>query len=267
MKGRLPVMLLFAAALVLLLSGCIEMSTRVKVEKDGSGKVEQTFLMKTEIVEMLKNLGQSDEPFELYTEEEVENQAEGMGPGVSLISVEPIEKRALTGYFAVYGFEDINDLRVNQNPDAQVPEQEGEGDSVREYYTFDFTEGRTALLRINAPNEESTETSDGTPLGEEQPQEEYDPEMAEMMRQIYRDMRISMAVEVGGSIEKTNAEFVEGSTVTLMDLDFNRLLEKEGRFEELMRNQTDTLEETKTLLRGIPGLSIELADPVEVRFR
>ena len=73
MKKRSAVTLLFAAAFVLLLSGCIEMSTRVLVEKDGSGKVEQTFLMKTEIVEMLKNMGQSDEPFELYSEEELES--------------------------------------------------------------------------------------------------------------------------------------------------------------------------------------------------
>ena len=51
------ILVLIPVLVLILLSGCLDSNTTITVASDGSGKVEQTFMMKHEILLMLQSLG------------------------------------------------------------------------------------------------------------------------------------------------------------------------------------------------------------------
>ncbi|MDT8324528.1 MAG: hypothetical protein RRA94_10470, partial [Bacteroidota bacterium] len=162
--------------LALLVSGCIETTTLIRVNKDGSGTVEETVKMNKMVVGMMTGMASSmqdafksegaeesaasddaptpeDEP--MFSEEKARAQGEKMGPGVELLSYEDIDDKASTGFTAVYSFENINELRVNQNPGASMPSMPGETESEEgedeEFVLFAFSPGSPAQLEITPP--------------------------------------------------------------------------------------------------------------------
>jgi DNA-directed RNA polymerase len=88
----------------------------------------------------------------------------------------------------------------------------------------------------------------------------------QMMRQLYSDMRIRIAVEVGGRIVDTNARYVDGSRVTLMDVDFGRLLEDETRFQQLLNANPKSIEEVEQIIGDNPALRVDTQEKVSIRF-
>ena len=112
-----------------MLAGCFDVETVVRVRSDGSGVVEERMLMGGELIAMARQMqAASGEPTEtntLYKREELEDRAKAMGPGVSLVSVEPLVGEEREGYVAVYAFPDINKLVLNQNPGDKAPSGAG----------------------------------------------------------------------------------------------------------------------------------------------
>ena len=88
-----------------------------------------------------------------------------------------------------------------------------------------------------------------------------------MMKELYKDMRMRLAVQVNGSIVDTNATYRDGSQVTLMDVDFGKLMEEGDAFDRLMRAKPNTVEEMKELLKGIESIKVETAQEIRIRFR
>jgi hypothetical protein len=78
---------------------------------------------------------------------------------------------------------------------------------------------------------------------------------------------MKLAVEVNGSIVDTNATYRDGSRVTLMDVDFGKLMEEGDKFDELMRSAPETVEEMKELLAGVESIKVETAQNIRIRFR
>lgn len=301
------------------LAGCLETNTLVKVNRDGSGTVEETFLLSSNFLAMMQQMDfsadSSMDSDELYSEEPPEDagypdassedagpqpqepsetpnggeapdpvgslpdeeqlaaEAQKMGVGVRLLSYEPLTNDRGNGYRVVYRFEDINQLRLNQNPSAagrpasSAAAQDGEETAgPEEYLTFRFRKGNPATLQILSPKLQAGGTISGEEASEEMSEEDR-AAMMDMLRQIYQDMRIRIAVEVQGNIVSTNAAYREGSKVTLVDLDFGRLLQNEAQFQKLARANPRTLQETKELLKNTAGIKLEMNDRVEVRFR
>ncbi len=87
------------------------------------------------------------------------------------------------------------------------------------------------------------------------------------MRQFFQEMRIRLAVEVNGNIVDTDASYRDGSAVTLVDLDFGKLVQDEGLFRKVLASQPKTLEDMKSLDSGVPSLKVEPKDRLNVRFR
>jgi hypothetical protein len=250
-----------------MVTGCLDMETVINVEKDGSGTVEQTFLMQKDMVMMMQSMSeeQNGGEFALLDREELENNAAGMGEGVTLVSAEPLEREGFQGYKAVYSFTDINELEVNQNPGGKVPdtgpEQEPE---VEENLTFSFQRGTPSVLEVMFPKKEDltaqSEDSDG--------QERRMPgeEEIEMMKQIYEKMRVAIKLTVDGTIRKTNATYRDGSTLTLMEIEFGKLFEDRETIERLTEREPGSLEAMKSLVNEIPGIKVELNDTINVAF-
>jgi hypothetical protein len=258
------------------LLGCFDSAILVKVNKDGSGTVEETVLLSNSFTEMMKSFGadmgeegDGGQEQNLVDEEKLRAKAASMGPGVELVSAEPVVTDSGAGFKAVYRFQDINNLKVNQNPSENVPGPPTGGNepqSPEELLQFRFSRGSTASLEILYPKQfdEPEEEAAGA---EEGPDPSADPEMMAMMKELYKDMRMRLAVQVDGTIVDTNATYRDGSKVTLMDVDFGRLMEEGDAFDRLMRAKPNTVEEMKEAIEGIESMKVETAPEIHIRFR
>lgn len=270
MRWALPVLAM------LILSSCFHTATLIKVNRDGSGTLEESFLLSNRFADMLRSLDSEDqtgqqgsgqgtadaagpapqEP-QAVDIEKLEARAARMGSGVELDLAELVSTDSGAGYRAVFRFADINGLELRYNPannlsaiaEGEPPEQE----PIR----FRLTPGPTATLQILLP---VITASDGQPA-------EPEESTLHMLRQIYGDMRIRLAVEVEGGIIETDADYREGSTVTLMDLDLGRLMQDDQAFRRIASAQPRSLEDLKRLAAGNEALKIETKQSVLVRFR
>jgi hypothetical protein len=258
--------------------GCFDSAILIKVNKDGSGTVEETVVLSKAFTELMASFGsgaggeeQQDQEQNLVDEEKLRAKAAGMGPGVELVRAEPVVTDSGSGFKAVYRFKDINTLRVNQNPSDNVPGPPSGGEEpegTEELLQFRFSKGGTATLEIVYPQQfEEKGADEGAEEMEEGPDMSADPEMMAMMKELYKDMRMKLAVEVAGTIVDTNATYRDGSRVTLMDVDFGKLMEEGDTFDQLMRAKPETVEEMKRLLEGVESIKVETAQNIRIRFR
>ncbi len=265
---KLIVLLVISLALM----GCFESLILLRVNKDGSGTIEETVVISDAFMELMKSFGgqepEEQEEEDLVDEEQLTKKAGSMGEGVRFVSAETVKTDRGAGYKAIYSFSDINKVRINQNPGENVtaPSMGGEEEQpVEEWLRFNFTGGSTATLEILYPQDVDVEQEEESSEGEVDM--DSNPEMMEMMRQLYQDMHIGIAVEVDGRITDTNASYVDGSTVTLMDVDFAKILEDEEKFKELLSANPNTIEEMKELVQDNPGIKVEIQENIQIRFK
>lgn len=271
---------LFVIPALFSLAGCIDVETVVRVRPDGSGVVEERMLMSEELAKLaaqMQSLGgdKTQGGPQLFKREELEARTAGMGSGVSLLSVEPLAVDKRQGYKAVFAFQDVNTLRLNQNPSDKAPSGTGMGNPGSELreepLTFAFKPGPTPELLIRSaarqPDEAGQETAPPEAHKSGGPQDEAGAEMAmAMMKEMFKDLRITVAVEVEGRIIETNASFREGSRVTLMELDFGKLLENADKFKAFAERNPKSLADAKALMKDLPGIKAELSPEVRIRF-
>jgi len=279
------VFLSMAAAAVL--TGCIDVETLVKVKADGSGTVDEKVLMKKELVSMMKSMGASlgaseegESDFSLLDREELEQDAQAMGPGVTLVSAEAVSTDKGEGYLARFAFEDINTLRLNQNPGDRAPSEGGTGDGPeagkkKEPVSFSFTPGDEPLLVIRPPAEEkASEGIDAKKMSDKAGTEETGDAADEaaqaqammMMQQMFDGLRVAIHLEVEGEIVETNATYRDGSRVTLMEMDFSKLIQDPERFQAFVKSDPDSLEDSKELMKDLPGAKVDLNEEIVIRF-
>ena len=188
-----------------------------------------------------------------------------MGEGVRLSSVEPIDEDGKQGCRAFYDFDDINQLTISQNPGDQMPSgmTADEPTSTEEVVTFSFTPGSPATLVINLPQDFQDNNPDEDPAPVDSTQGE---EQLAMMREMLEGARIHMALAVEGAITETNASYQDGNRITLIEIDFDRLLENEEQLELLSNANPQTTAEVKALLEGVEGIKMETGEEILVRF-
>ena len=188
-----------------------------------------------------------------------------MGEGVRLSSAEPIDEDGRKGCRAFYDFDDINQLTINQNPGDQMPSgmTADEPTSTEDVVTFSFTPGSPATLVINLPQDfqDNNPDEDPTPVDSTQGEQQL-----AMMREMFEGARIHMAVVVEGAITETNASYRDGNRITLIEVDFDRLLEDEEQLELLSNANPQTASEVKALLEDVDGIKIETGREILVRF-
>lgn len=288
-------LLLLAAAT--LLNGCITFLTEINVRGDGSGTMVQTMTFDPEqMKESMKGVANqmgaavteskedtkestSQDPArpsaktpekEPFKEEDLKGKAADMGPGVTFVSAEKIDTKTAVGVRVTYAFKDINQLSVNPKPAAAMGTA-GAGASSEDALKFRFRRepsGNSILTVVFArPSREEPKEGSTSPPPPASPTES-DDQMA-MMKQMFKGLHMGMAVSVEGKIVKTNSQYVEGSTVTLMDLDFDPLLSNPEGFKALSSKLEKTMgDDAKTMevLKGIKGLKITIDPEISIEF-
>jgi hypothetical protein len=274
----------FALALLALscFSGCLQQEKIIKLKADGSGTIEETMVLNKEVIAQMKQMtqgfgallqgkdkgGGAETPFQVMDEKKLREAAEGMGEGVTFVSSKPLTTPTGEGFTAIYAFTDINKVKIDQNPGENLP---GAGSSLmkmgnktkKEPVKFEFVKGAPASLTVKLPQPKQGD------LPKERPQlPQGGADMAAMMmQQMFKGMKVSMAVEVAGRIVQTNAEYKDTSRVTLMEMDFDKVLANPEKFKALTQAQPKTIEEAKALVKGTDGIKAETQPVVTIKFQ
>ena len=260
-----------ALCLLPLAAGCFAYDTTVRLAPDGSGTVEQELVLTGTMAEMVRYARTAGEEEELDLCE-----ASDLGEGVRLLSAEPIEEANRVGCRQVYAFTDINTLRLRPDLDGRLPEgigpEEGGLATPEEPISFSFQRGSPSTLVVRMPQQgtgagEDEETG-GERAEEKAPEDAAGRAMAlAMMREMLRGSRFSVHLVVAGEIVETDATYRDGGRITLMELDFDALLEDPEAFERLLEVDDPSPAAAKELLAQTPGVRIEPREEVVVRFR
>jgi hypothetical protein len=259
---------LACAAVLPALAGCFKSKVVVHVNADGSGQVVETSHAKT------IDLGLPMAPTSPVdkAKERAAKAVANMGEGVTVESVSELPKDGdWQGVKVVYAFSDINKLQMVPVPlssgDSAEEGQENAPPRKEEMVTFSFQEGaagQSPKLTVHMPPL-SKATGGAT--------EEAPPEaMYGLLKQMFEDAEIQVAVQVDGAITNTNSKFVSKSNkaVGLLRMDLGRWVKDDAAFKQLMAldRNLDTAEVEKTF--GSPPLNkyfkVEMQKDVDIEF-
>jgi hypothetical protein len=295
---------ILAALLAGLLSGCIQNDTVIQVRPDGSGFIRETVLYSNTMLDFMVSMAQMDRsgdeddhapnkepdrdkgtpPKEAKkTRDDIisdmakdaDKQVKQFGGEVTFVESRPVRTETAAGYTALYSFKDINLIRVNQNPGDKV-----EGDKSRnnggvkkeETLSFKFEKGSPSRLTVFSPElkgiggEKSSADEKTKGIGDStgKPPEK---ENLDMLKAMFQDMKLSISLSIVGTITRTNATYRERTTLTLMEIDFGKIIGDYELLKKMNEAKPKSVEETKVLLKGIPGFKLELNYPVVVEFQ
>lgn len=280
----------FGILLVLVsLTGCFQTSTVIRVKSDGSGTVEETFLLKRELIEQMRAMvrqmtegitggaveegtgGEQVARFDVFNMDELRKKAVKMGEGVTLVSGEKIATDAFEGYKAVYAFTDINRLKITQGPDEGMTlasgGQSGGSEKREEGLMFRFDKGAPATLTIRQPAGRAVDKAQELPVEVGAQGDEPRQENLEQLKKLFEGMKFALAVEVQGTVIETNAAYREGSRMTLMEMDFAKLLGSPDEIGMLDRLNSANIRDAQKALKGLPGVKVDPSEEIRVTFR
>lgn len=252
-------------------SGCLASTTIITVKADASGTIDQTLLMTPAAVaqfQQLAAMGQaagSSKPQELFSEQDARNTAAKLGEGVTYVSSQRLKTPEGEGIKARYAFTDVRKLRLNERPSApggSMPGMTPSGRGAADDLTFRFSgpPAGNPVVTVVFPS-----TTGGRPNAPDAGRgNQMPPEALAMARQVLKGLRIDIVMQVDGRIIKTNSPFVEGSTVTLLAIDFEQLLADPAILADLQ--QTQSIEAVRSRLTGIKGVKLNPDNEVTIEF-
>ena len=256
------------------LTGCLQVSTTVNLNQDGSGTIEELFVMKTEIINMMKEFAMAfdstkSDGFDMFNETELREKASDLGEGVVYVSGEKIAMDNYEGFKAVYSFTDINKLKLNPSPEDKIPYGaelgETEVQSAEDLLKFNFKKGSPSSLVIIFPKpllEDEAETEETIEFEDSTFNEQAEQKMIEM----FDGMKMALYFNFKDGIDETDASFVDSSKVTLMEIDFSEIIKNKEVFKKFQGAKPETMEEFKEVVGDIEGIKIEFKEQVTIKF-
>ena len=197
--------------------------------------------------------------------------AASMGEGVRLVSTEPIKgEPGFEGAKAIFAFDDINKIQVSQGPSvggrsgARTAEPTS-NDPVKFKLTRSGGTSTLTIDFIDRPVGKSTDQT--TPPAGDMP-DFTNPMIMNMVKTMFQGFKINIGLEVVGSIVKTNAEYVAGPRITLLEMDMASILADEAKLKELQGKigPSPSLSEVKPYLKDIKGIKID-GPSITVQFK
>ncbi len=257
------------------LTACLNSTTLVKVKPDGSGTVEQTTLVNTAALKGMMPGGDKQAGGPVIDREDLERTAHSMGRGVRLVSAEKATGApGYEGTRAIFAFDDINLIQIRQQPDmnaggsGRLSTEPSGDDPVK----FRLIRGAgTSTLTINYLDRPPSGSVQPNAAGAEMP-DFTNPMIMNMLKTMFQGFKINIDLEVVGSIVKTNAEYVNGPRITLLEMDVTELLSDEAQLKALQSKisaggpDSLSLTQVKPLLKELKGIKID-GPSISVEFR
>ena len=253
------------------LTACLDSTTLVKLKPDGSGTVEQTMLVNTAALKGMMPGAEKQVGGSVINKADLEATAARMGKGVRLVSAEPLKaSNGFEGTKAIYAFDDINQIQISENASmsgsstGRLSTEPTRDDPVK----FKLTRsGGTSTLTINYIDKPSG-SQPVNPAGGGDTPDLSNPMVMNMLKTMFQGFKINIGLEVMGSIVKTNAEYVSGPRITLLELDVASLLADEAKFKALTGKlgPDASISEMKPYLKDIKGIKID-GPSISVEFK
>lgn len=248
---RRLVLVLLAAALG---SGCLRSTTTITVKQDGSGTLDQEIGATPQALALLRSLdngGGGDKPANVQMFGPEQAQAAAKSMGVRFVSGEPIKTADVEGYRAHFAFDDVTQIKFDM---VKTPGPAAEKGGAPPF-GFGFTKGAgSSVLTINMPEQPGGGTLLNQLPGAGAQSKDNQQAMA-MMLPMLRGLFVDVTLNVEGRVIKTNAPFVNGTQVTLLQFDFDKVNAVDGGLQKL-QSITDP-----KMLKDIPGVRM-VTDPV-----
>ena len=255
------------------LTACLNSTTLVKLKPDGSGTVEQTTLVNMASVKGMSGGGQQPSA-PMSNRAELERTAARMGKGVKLVSTEPVKgANGFEGTKAIFSFEDINQVEISQDPNLSGGTNPDRAPASKPDSPVKFNltrNGGTSTLTINiaerAPGAGTSKPE--TPGAPSEMPDLTNPMIMGMIKSMFQGFKINIDLEVLGSIVKTNAEYVDGPRITLLEMDMAALLADEAKLKALQGkiNPDASFSDIKPYLKDIKGIKID-GPSINVQFK
>lgn len=263
---RLAVVLFALAAS----SACLRSTTTIVVRADGSGTVLQETGMNAQALAMLQSMagaaaekagGAGGAP-QIFGEQQARKAAADMG--VRFAGGEPIKTADMEGYRARFEFDDIRTVKMKMNQDPTI----GEPAQAPREPPFEFgfeRRGASSILTITMPEQQPGQGPlggvagvPGMPSGSGDAQ--GNQQALAMMKAMMQGLFVDISLDVDGPIVKTNAAHVNGSRITLLQVDFDTLLKDPTAWQKLQ-----SAGDVKALA-NVPGLKVVTDRVLTVQF-
>lgn len=270
MTYRLALALLLSS----MLTGCLQTFTSVIVHRDGSAMIRDSVYLTEQIRSEGPVPADSMAVLRSKLDSMARDQAELLGPTVTVKGIRIVNEASPTGWVMEYSVPSINTLRLGRSRTMKMitseampgSQDESAVKQTDEPISFQYSNG---LLQIHIPQSEERPTPPEAPKA--QSKEEVKLAL-DMMQTFFAGMHISMTVIVDGPIVQTNATSWKKSTVTLMDVDFDKLIKVWKKKPTLFRSMQGThptdpagmQRALKLLPKGT--LTVETRPDVSVRF-
>lgn len=257
-----------AVAASLLLSACFEMSSVVTVNKDGSGIIEESVLLGAQLKAMMGAGGAEGGEGgpnlkDLVPDKaKAEERAKKLGEGVTVKSHEAIKMPdGREGVKVTYAVADLSKLKyqpLNEGKDGGSSED-------KKPITFSVSGG---TVTVNLPADKPKENTDGAEKPKV-PAEQMQAQMA-MMKPMFAGMRMAVKIKAASGIASSDATNVSGDTVTIMDIQFDKLMEKPeafAKFAETMDDKSMTPAQAAEKFKGVDGIKIEGKEKITITLK
>jgi hypothetical protein len=193
-------------------------------------------------------------------EADLKRAAERMG-GVTYVSGEPVKgPNGFEGTKAIFSFTDINKVRIDQDPNIAgstgggfAAAAKSEDDAVQFKHT---RAGGVSTLIVTFPDKPGGAAKSDSP--EASGPDMANPQMMAMMKSMFDGFKVVIDLEVLGSIVKTDADYVTGSKVTLLEMDLGQLMQDEAKLKEVQSKVKPgaSITEVKPYLKDVKGIKI-----------
>ncbi len=258
--------ILLAVVASLGLASCLEVKSVVTVNKDGTATIEETALLGAQLAAMMKQGGGAGGPGEqlkgmVLDKAQAEERAKLLGDGVTVKSHEEVTNPdGKTGAKVTYAVADIRKLKYKPfEPDSK-------GESKSEPITFALEGSSLSITNPDADKKKGDGTAKPKKSAEEIAQMKG---QIAMMKPMFAGMRMTIEVKGAGGIGSTDASHQKDGTITYMDMQIDKLLDKPEVFGEIMESADSNLSmaEAAAKFKDIDGLKIEGKKVVKVELK
>jgi hypothetical protein len=244
----------------LVTSGCLNSASLIRVKPDGSGTIEQTTMVNLQAVKgLMAGMGAAqgkDGSSPVLNEAEFKRTAERIG--ARPVSLTPVKEGNFEGAKAVFAFDDISKIRVDQDP--QVAGATGKfstAPTTSNPIRFALArQGGSSVLTISV---DESAAAEATAKAQTAPSlDKIDPSMMQMIKTMFDGFHVAIDLEVDGKIVKTNADYVNGSRITLLEVDMAGVFEDEAKLKALQSKIKPgaSLAELRPYLKDIKGVKV-----------
>lgn len=257
MRARRAARLAVVPAALLFGAACFQGQRTIKVNADGSGTIEDTLILGEQMKAMMAmNQDQEDKAKQ---KAKLQATAAAMGPGVTVVSDEKTPDGKLK---TVYAFKDVSKIKVDVSPGPDSDEQPS-GGGKKDVLTFRFVrQGPKSVLTIVQPQPKKPEAGAGAPAGMDQMAEG----MWGMMKGMMKGLKLKTTVEVNGQLAKASSPNTQGSSLTLLEMDFDQITADDANFKKFTKAGGEPGQMDPKLLQGVKGIKVSPEPEITMEF-